>query len=107
MGPPSAASLTAWSRTASSISFPTPRRARTTSRSTSRRCGPSPPLHALGAAKARLPLLHERAAALGVVGAFRATRDGRAHALGVWRADRLHVFLDDGLRVGDQERRVF
>src|SRR5947207_14235233 len=57
--------------------------------------------------EARLALLHEGAPALLVVLALRAALDRRAHAPGVRRAGGFHVFLEDGLGIGDRQRRVF
>src|SRR6185436_7540743 len=53
----------------------------------------------------RLALFHERAPAFLVILAVRAALDRRAHACRVRRTRRLHVFLEDGLGVGDGERR--
>src|SRR5438046_8786151 len=57
--------------------------------------------------EARLALLHERAPALLVVLALRAALDRRAHAPGVRRTGGFHVFLEDGLGIGDRQRRAF
>src|SRR5262245_9536126 len=54
----------------------------------------------------RLALLHERAAPFLVVGAFGAALHRGRHRRLVGLAFRLEVLLDDGLRVGDRQRRV-
>src|SRR3954468_10607366 len=62
-----------------------------------------PPLFSL---EARLALLHERAPAFLVVLALGAALHRCAHGGGIGRALRFHEFFDDGLRVGDGERRI-
>src|SRR5262245_62807978 len=56
--------------------------------------------------EARLAFFHEGAPPFLVVLAARAALDRRAHARRVRRAGGFHVFLEDGLRVGDRQRRV-